>query len=224
MMTFSPRPRASLAYSIIRMGVRCAETMVSSNVTPSSVSISAASFITERSDWLPMIIPTCGLAISGYNFKFLFYKVDFFKQSRLIAIHNCHVSHLAERLGEPFAVQVNMRPRQRQDLFKTHIPGRTAMPRFAQQIHHSTWANHRCVACWQVENSPKKLFVLRCHIGLDGVMPAVVRTRCNFIDQNISFSRNEHFHRKQSHDVQLAGNLSGDGVGLLLQLGCQPGR
>jgi len=55
-----PRPRASSAYLTILWGVRCAETMVTSNGTPSSSSSSAASDITGRSDLLPIMIPICG--------------------------------------------------------------------------------------------------------------------------------------------------------------------
>mmetsp|Transcript_28814 Transcript_28814/g.85272 ORF Transcript_28814/g.85272 Transcript_28814/m.85272 type:complete len:220 (-) Transcript_28814:1395-2054(-) len=58
MMALSPRAAAVLAYSIIRSGVRCADTTVSSSGTPNSSSTAAAAFMVARSESDPMMMPT----------------------------------------------------------------------------------------------------------------------------------------------------------------------
>mmetsp|Transcript_23676 Transcript_23676/g.51961 ORF Transcript_23676/g.51961 Transcript_23676/m.51961 type:complete len:220 (+) Transcript_23676:1116-1775(+) len=58
MMTLIPRWCAVLAYSIMRSGVRCADTTVSSRGTPNSSSTWAAAFMVARSLSEPMMMPT----------------------------------------------------------------------------------------------------------------------------------------------------------------------
>ncbi len=57
-ITLMPRARAFVAYSTIRRGVRCADTTVTSHAMFNSSNILAASCITTRSDWLPIMMPT----------------------------------------------------------------------------------------------------------------------------------------------------------------------
>lgn len=59
-MTFNPLPLASFAKETIRSGVRCADTIVNSKGTLNERRISAAGFMTGRSESEPIIIATTG--------------------------------------------------------------------------------------------------------------------------------------------------------------------
>ncbi len=65
MMTLRPRPTALSAYSNIRSGVRCAETMRASDGTPSASRVSLACRIVSQSDREPIMMPTFTL-IDGF--------------------------------------------------------------------------------------------------------------------------------------------------------------
>src|SRR5580692_5515857 len=49
----------------MRRGVRWAETILASNGTPRASSVSAACFMVDQSDWLPMITPTTALGATA---------------------------------------------------------------------------------------------------------------------------------------------------------------
>ncbi|EMI14813.1 hypothetical protein C883_3335 [Bacillus stratosphericus LAMA 585] len=63
-MTLSPLPLASVAYSNIKSGVRCADTTCFSYGMFNSSKISHACFIVSQSDVLPMMTPTSGFILS----------------------------------------------------------------------------------------------------------------------------------------------------------------
>ncbi len=65
MMTLMPRWCAVLAYSIIRSGVLCADTTLTSHGTPNSSRICAAAFMVGRSESEPMMMPTWGWLLLG---------------------------------------------------------------------------------------------------------------------------------------------------------------
>src|SRR6202051_292417 len=58
MMILNPAALAPLAKANSRSGVRCAETMCFSLVTPSALRVSAAWRMVSQSDWLPMMMAT----------------------------------------------------------------------------------------------------------------------------------------------------------------------
>src|ERR1022692_738633 len=64
MITSIPRPSASLTYSTVSFGVRCAESTRHSCSTPNLVSTSPAWRMISQSDLLPMITPTSGWALN----------------------------------------------------------------------------------------------------------------------------------------------------------------
>src|SRR5215469_11167179 len=60
-ITFSPRPTALRAYSEVRAGERWAEEISTSKGTPNFSSVAAVSFITGKSESLPIRMPTKGV-------------------------------------------------------------------------------------------------------------------------------------------------------------------
>ena len=67
MITRSPRSAAVRPYSIISLGIRCAETTSTSYGTPNSASASAAASITGQSESLPMTTPTSGVRSTPHS-------------------------------------------------------------------------------------------------------------------------------------------------------------
>src|SRR4051794_39330758 len=69
MMTLKPAALAPFAKATIRSGVRCAETIRCSLLTPSAVSVSAANRMVSQSDWLPMMMATAAVIASVQESK-----------------------------------------------------------------------------------------------------------------------------------------------------------
>src|SRR3982074_129437 len=66
MMTLKPAALAPLAKATSRSGVRCADTIRFSLLTPSAASVSAAWRMVSQSDWLPMMMATAAVILSQF--------------------------------------------------------------------------------------------------------------------------------------------------------------
>jgi spore germination protein GerM len=69
-MTFKPRWCAVWAYSTMREGVRCAETIATEQATLNSSQTEIASDMVGKSESLPMIIPTVGSFMQFSDVRF----------------------------------------------------------------------------------------------------------------------------------------------------------
>ena len=81
-IALSPRSFADLAYSLIRSGVRWAETTRHSWGTPRAFRMSAASFMVLQSERLPMTMPTSGLVVSGVGLVIVYHWLEKKKAGR----------------------------------------------------------------------------------------------------------------------------------------------
>jgi hypothetical protein len=104
------------------------------------------------------------------------------------------VAHLAAQLGELLAIQMKLGARMREHRRPVRMNG-FIRPDIAKQIDHDDWRVLRGIAQRQTADGAQLLSKLACWTGINRMVTTVVRARCDLVDQDCAFGRDEHFHR-----------------------------
>src|SRR5262245_33578105 len=84
------------------------------------------------------------------------------------------------------------------------------LPYIAEQVSHYAWSKQFRAAQRQTTHRAQLLLKLARHACVETEMPAVMRTRREFIDEDRVVGEKKHFHRQQTHEFEILRDCTGD--------------
>src|SRR5579885_1594 len=113
--------------------------------------------------------------------------------------------HLATSARDRFAIEMQFDMRIR---VGGSPVGFAMLPEIAKQIRHCRRAKLLCRAEWQATDGPQLLLKLAGDAGINRQMPGVMRTRRQFVDQQLSRARDKKLHAQHTHNIQCFENAA----------------
>src|SRR4051794_30792583 len=109
------------------------------------------------------------------------------------------MAHFSARPRLELAVEMKLHTLEGTGRFPIRLAAR---PKVTQQVCHRGWAKLFRGTQWQTADRSQLLLELAGDARVKSVVAGVVRTRCEFIDQEVAFGGDEEFHTQHANDIQ----------------------